>query len=102
MTRVLSIGFVGRKYKSTITATDKDTDRLQMEITNMAPGLKLGTCDLRLDNLNGQTGSRLSCEINGTPKKAGIYYPVAKVTDEHGAYSVKVFRQIILPRFLIF
>ncbi|OGM25138.1 hypothetical protein A3E13_05855 [Candidatus Woesebacteria bacterium RIFCSPHIGHO2_12_FULL_40_20] len=98
-TKRLKTGYVGRQYKGVIRAIDTDGDQIRMQITNLAPGLSQGECKFSLDR---KDDSGLDCEINGLPQRAGIYYPVATVTDEHGAYSTKTFSQYIFPRFIFF
>ncbi len=96
--RFLRIGMVGRPYRGSASAIDRDSDQMEMNIARLAPGTELSTCSFR-DN-RGRTS--VSCRIAGTPLEAGFYRPIIIVDDEHGVRTSKIVTQIILPSYFFF
>lgn len=78
-TNELKSGEVGKNYSSFIRGVDLDiTNQLTMLISNLPAGLSQGKCNYgEMDNKKV-----VSCEIQGSPTKAGTYNVTVNLTDD--------------------
>ena len=87
-TRTLPNGKVGKKYVAHISATDRDGDKMKMEMYNLPKDLVLGSCKNR--KIFGR--SFITCEVVGKPKSKFSGTVTAVVTDNQGEASKKEFK----------
>ena len=97
-TRALKMGRVGRNYRSSILAIDRDDDGMEMEITGLPRGLSQGECSFRpVSNM-----SVLRCRVGGNPKRAGVYLVGVTVKDSRGAITSRRVFLLIIPHNFVF
>ena len=86
-------GQVGRPYNAIISGTDQDTaDTLQMDITNLPPGVTKGQCQ----TTKSRSLIYLRCLIKGIPTVAGIYPVNVRLADNHGGVANKILNLTII------
>lgn len=86
-------GQIKRPYNAIISGTDQDTeDTLQMDITNLPPGITQGQCQ------TAKSGSvkYMRCLIKGLPTLAGIYPVNVRLADNHGGVANKILSLTII------
>lgn len=99
-TRLISpIAFVGRSYRTTLTASDKDVrDILVPTITGLPFGLTYECTGSRPAGAATSTGQRLSCIIYGTPTASGNYNITFTVSDQRPGGRVSRSYRIFVTR----
>ena len=72
---------------------DQDTaDTLQMDLTNLPPGITQGQCQ----TTKSRSVIYLRCLIKGIPTLAGVYPVNVKLTDNHGGVATKILSLTII------
>lgn len=85
-------GQVGLNYNAVISGMDQDIgDLLQMNFTNLPPGITKGECQTQASN------NLIRCIITGIPTQTGLYAVGIALSDNHGGLAQKVIGLTIKP-----
>ncbi len=87
-TRNLPNGKVGKKYVAKLSATDRDGDKMKMDVYNLPKDLEFGACKTR--KFFGR--SFITCVISGKPKTKYSGTITAVVSDNQGGVTKKDFK----------
>lgn len=97
-TQFFSIGFVGRSYLTSVTATDPNlNDNLTAKITGLPSKLVLTGCIQSKSSVRN-----LNCTISGTPYSFGTFPIKITVTDSANASTTKTIYLPIFKKYLLF
>lgn len=98
VTQILPAGFMGRKYATSVTATDANpNDYLNAEVVGLPPLLTLSSC-----TQFSSTVHTIVCTISGTPNRFGTFPIKITVTDSAGAAVSKIINLPIFKKYILF